>query len=154
MLALFDNNGIRVYTNDADIVDDLNSKLPANHALGPQSAGDYYLAISDNDRAALSGTASFIDDIIFPLPASPYTQIFGPTGNGGNFPLAGWGSLQSDVPLNASYGINLTGAEFVVPIPGAIWLFLSSSIGLLCIRKKRSMINTGLNSSFNLAKFL
>ncbi len=136
MLALFDHNGFGVYMNDANIFDDFNSNLPTNHTLGPKVAGNYYLAIFDDDRAALSGTASSVQDIIFPLPVSPYTQIFGPTGSGGHQPLAGWGSLISEVNLNANYGINLTGAEFVVPIPGAVWLFLSATIGLLCIRKK------------------
>jgi len=135
-LMLFDQNGMGVYRNDDAIFDNGNSGLPANHSLGPQVAGNYFLAISDDDRGPLSGTASSINDLIFPNSTAPYTAISGSTGNGGNLPLAAWGSLQGEVPLNANYGINLTGAEFVVPIPGAIWLFLSSTIGLLCIRKK------------------
>jgi len=136
MLALFDVNGFGVYTNDADVFDDLNSKLPANHVLGPQTAGDYYLAIFDDDRAALSGTASSVNDIIFPLPAFPYTQIFGPTGGGGTLPLTAWGSFIAADSLNANYGINLTGAEFVVPVPAAIWLFGSGIVGFLGLRKR------------------
>ena len=137
-LALFDQNGFGVYTNDADVFDDVNSKLPANHVSGPQTAGNYYLAIFDDDRAALSGSATSVNDIIFPLPTPPYTQIFGPTGPGGTLPLAGWGSLISEVNLNANYGINLTGAEFVssVPIPAAVWFMGTGLLGLMSLYRK------------------
>ena len=136
ILTLFDENGFGVYRNDDAIIDVGDSGLPVNHTFGPQVSGIYYLAISDDDIGPLSGAASSINDLIFPQSILPFTQVFGPTGNGAALPLAAWGSLDSEVVLNAGYDINLTGAEFVVPIPSAVWLFLSGLIGFLGIRKK------------------
>jgi hypothetical protein len=140
MLTLFDENGFGVYRNDDAVFDIGDSGLPANHALGPQVAGNYFLAISDDDRGPLSGTASSINDLIFPSSTFPYTDISGPTGSGGALALTDWGSLISEVTLNANYGINLTGAEFVssAPIPAAFWLFGTGIIGFLGLKKKVS----------------
>lgn len=122
-VALFNNKGLGVYYNDDVIFGDGQAGLPSNHSFGPQTPGIYYLAIFDDDRAPLSGSASTANDLIFPRSDYPYTQISGPVGPGGSLPLAGWGALVGEVPLNGTYNITLTGVSFV-PEPKAYAMLL------------------------------
>jgi hypothetical protein len=113
-LALFNQNGLGVYANDDAILGNGQPGLPVAHALGPQAAGIYYLAIFDFTSTPTSGNVSTLDTFIFPTVGYPFTQIVGPTGGGGTSPLNGWFPLDDEIPLHGSYSIALTG---VSPIP-------------------------------------
>jgi hypothetical protein len=142
-LALFDSNGLGVYANDDATLDNGQPALPANHALGPQSSGVYYLAIGmatwDGGNFPISGSASQ-NTYIFPVLDD--TDIVGPTGPGGNSPLAGWYSFESPMALNESYSIALTGVS-AVPEPETISMFLAGLglLGVIAGRRKRSSIS-------------
>ncbi len=104
MLFLFDEDGYGIYFND-DIQEgpdwNLDAKLPAGHDLGPSEAGRYYLAISSYSLHAHSESG-----LIFPV--SPFSEVHGPTGPGGEDPVTGWSGLgETNV---GAYQITLTGA--------------------------------------------
>ncbi len=113
-LWLFDENGLGIYAND-DAVNrnEADAGLPSSHALGPQVAGNYFLAISDDDVSPFSGPT--LNDLIFAVSNSPYTAILAPTGGGSTSPLTDWRSASSTVIdyANANYSIALNGAELV-----------------------------------------
>jgi hypothetical protein len=144
-LALFDATGRGVYYNDDGIFDNANAILPSGDLLSPTSTGVYFLAVFDDDGLPLSGAAVSLDDLIFPIVDSPFTDVVGPTGDGGALPLSGWG-FDPDTPidfdndiggLDGEYIVNLTGAQFVVPIPAALWLFGSGLLGLIGISRRK-----------------
>lgn len=136
-VALFNNDGLGVYYNDDAIFDNGQAGLPSNHSSGPQTPSIYYLAIFDDDQAPLSGSASTANDLIFPQSDYPYTQILGPVGPGGSLPLAGWGALVTEVPLNGTYSIALTGVSFVPePETYAMLLVGLGLIGVIVRRKE------------------
>lgn len=144
-LALFDATGHGVYFNDDRVIDDANATLPSGHLLSPTSTGVYFLAVFDDDGLPLSGAAASLDDLIFPIVDAPYTDVVGPTGSGGTLPLSGWGfdpdtpiDFDNNVGLDGEYLVNLTGANFVVPIPAALWLFGSGLLGLFGIARKKA----------------
>ena len=122
MLYLFDATGHGVYADD-DGGPQLQAYLPANHALGPQSAGTYYLGIDSCCHFPDSTGGA-----IFDFAAS----LSGPSGPGGALPLNSW----SGTSYNAGeYRIMLTGAEFPkgggeVPEPATTLLV---SLGLLAV---------------------
>lgn len=139
-LALFDVNGLGVYANDNATSDNGHPGFPANHALGPQSSGIYYLAIvmeGSGGNFPISGdVSSGQDNYIFPIMED--TEIVGPTAGGGGSPLIGWHSFESPTPLNESYSIALTGVS-PVPEPETISMFLAGLglLGVLAGRRKR-----------------
>jgi hypothetical protein len=113
-LALFNRDGLGVYANDDATLGNGQAGLPANHVLGPQTEGVYYLAVFDATSWPTSSNISTADTFIFPTVGYPYTQIVGPTGGGGTSPLAAWLPLDYEIALHGSYSIALAG---VSPIP-------------------------------------
>ncbi len=109
VMALFDAEGFGVYLNDDGAFNVGDPTLPAGHPLGPSSAGIYYIAIFSDETLPFSGAGASIDDLIFPIPDAPYTDVVGPTGGGGGAPLSGW-ATQSVFALGNGYTIFLTGA--------------------------------------------
>ena len=142
-LALFDANGLGVYANDDATTDNGQPAFPANHALGPQSPGLYYLAVGmqswDGGNFPVSGDPSE-NTYIFPIIEG--TEIVEPTGGGGASPLTGWHSFESPIPLNESYSVALTGIS-PVPEPETISMFLAGLglLGVLAGRRKRLSIS-------------
>jgi hypothetical protein len=135
VLTLFDENGLGIYRNDDVETSSGNAGLPANHLLGPKIAGNYFLAISDDDIFPY-GSAP-INESIYSFFSYPYTQVIGPTDS--DLTLASWNSMSTEHTFNnANYSISFTGAEFAapVPVPTATWLFGSGIIGFLGMRKK------------------
>jgi hypothetical protein len=114
-LALFDENGFGVYANDDRVFDDGNAGLPSGDALSPMTPGVYYIAIYDDNYAALSELS--VDGPIFPDSVSPFTAILGPTGPGGGAPLLSIETLDANPSDPSNYTI-----ELVVPEPGAMAL--------------------------------
>jgi len=128
-LFLFDESGMGVYAND-DGGPGLESLLPAGHAYSPTVAGLYYLAIADYDRDPYSAGG-----LIF--PTSPFADVYGPTGPGGGSPITHWIQGTADSP--GAYTIQLTGAEYVIPAPGAI-LLASIGAGIVgWLRRRRTL---------------
>ena len=111
MLALFDASGKGVYMNDDKSGFEAPARLPTNHALGPQSAGVYYLAISVWNNAASSGGG-----LIFPaISTANNNLVHGPTGPGGGAAISGWnGDAYTGYPDSTAYTINLTGVGYQV----------------------------------------
>lgn len=105
-LFLFDARGMAVYAND-DGTDKgrrvQQSLLPAGHALTPQAAGVYYLAISSYNWDPWS--------TIDPIFASG--GVAGPTVTGGALPFVAWGNDQ-DTLAGGPYTIALTGTRSCV----------------------------------------
>jgi len=141
VIALFDQNGYGVYFGDDFIDGNGQAGLPANHLYGPRTAGIYYLAISDDAWAPLSGSASSASDLIFPVSVFPFTDILGPTSPGGNSALTGWGrSLIEDNPLDngGTYSVALTGVS-PVPEPETYAMFMAGLglMGFIARRRKQ-----------------
>jgi hypothetical protein len=126
-MALFDAQGLGVYLNDDGAVDVGDPTLPAGHQLGPSSTGIYYLAIFSDETLPFSGAGASIDDLIFPVPEPPYTEVLGPAGGGGAAPLSGW-ATQSAFSLNAGYQIFLSGAEPAESTPSGDLVNLSGNV--------------------------
>jgi hypothetical protein len=113
----------------------LQSTLPAGNALGPVSAGTYYLAIS------LSGSepVNFANQLLFATGAS--TAVLGPnpsaTGPDVNFDS----SLVDPSSAIGAYEIDLTGAA-TVPEPSTIALYVFGALGFLRIglRRRKSSV--------------
>jgi len=110
VLALFDADGLGVYMNDDGVAGVSDASLPAADPLGPASPGSYYIAIYSNETFPASGAGVFPDDLIFPLPVPPFTDVLGPTGGGGGASISGWiaGSASGS---DLGYQIVLTGAD-------------------------------------------
>lgn len=128
-LFLFNSAGRPVYANNDDPSGlSLGSTLPAGNALGPQSNGLYYLAIS------LSGAepVNFANQLLFALAATS-TTVRGPNSTATG-PLANWDTSGADPfgqTFPAVYQIDLTGAQTAaVPEPSA---FALAGLGLLLL---------------------
>jgi hypothetical protein len=134
-LYLFNSTGAAVYAND-DSGASLRSTLPANNAIGPVTAGIYYLAIATSGNEPVNGT----NQLLFSAD-SPSNIIRGPAAgvSGGE---SNFDSTFAD-PGTGAYEIDLTGA--LTPVPE-----ISSTImfgqGLLIIaiiaatrRRRRSL---------------
>ena len=128
-LFLFDASGMGVYANDDNGAILEPSLLPAGHPLGPTSAGTYYLAISAWDYDAYSSGG-----LIF--PSGPFTEVVGPTEPGGGSPISSWSGLSF---ITGDYSIALTGAEHVIPAPGAL-LLATVGLGVVgWLRRRRTL---------------
>jgi hypothetical protein len=108
----------------------IQSTLPAGNALGPQTAGIYYLAISLSDNEPVN----FANQLLFALGASTSVRGPNPIATG---PLVNWDS--SGVAAGSTIGayqINLTGAS-TVPEPSTLALCAIGTFGILRIVRRR-----------------
>ncbi len=121
-LYLFNASGLGVYANDDANDSTLQSTLPANNPLGPQTDGIYFLAISSFERSPSGG-----GQLIF--PNTPLDAVVGPTGPGGGHIFDGdAGTGFSSGP----YTIALTGACFAaVPEPASVTLMALGCAGVI-----------------------
>lgn len=130
-LFLFNSSGLPVYMNDdAAGGGTIQSTLPAGNALGPQTAGIYYLAISLSDNEPVN----FANQLLFALGASTSVRGPNPIATG---PLVNWDS--SGVAAGSTIGayqINLTGAS-TVPEPSTLALCAIGTFGILRIVRRR-----------------
>jgi hypothetical protein len=125
-LFLFDQAGMGVYGDD-DSGGGFNALLPAGDLYSPTTPGIYYLAISEWNLDPFSAGGA----IFFGFPAAT------PTGPGSGSPVSYWsGGTWGE---GGEYRIDLTGAQNVIPAPGAILL---GSIGVGCVnwlRRRRTL---------------
>jgi hypothetical protein len=127
VMALFDAQGLGVYLNDDGAFDVGDPSLPAGHPLGPSAPGTYYLAIFSDRTLPFSGAGASVNDLIFPVPQPPYTEVLGPTGGGGTAPLSGW-ATEAVFGLNAGYQIFLSGAETAESLPSPDLVNISGTV--------------------------
>lgn len=132
VLALFDAQGVGIYLNDDRVQDDGNAELPAGHPLSPISAGNYILAIFDDNLGATSAGG-----LIFPQDTLqfPFTDVLGPTGPGGGQTLSGFVFDPLFPPLGSSraYTLEIIGA----PEPSASALGLAALAALCALGRFR-----------------
>lgn len=128
VLWLFDSAGNPLLANDNRAPGDFGSLIssPATDGTGQviPGPGTYFIAISGAGREPISAAGP---QFFFGLPL----EISGPDGIGGGAPIIGW---TGDGP-GGLYRIDLTGASFVAPAPGASALLLLS--GLISTRRRR-----------------
>lgn len=116
-LFLFDSDGYGVLGND-----DANSGTLRSTLSGSLDPGIYYLAISAFNRDPFNAHGLIFPDL-------PRTDLHGPDGSGGAFPVTSW----SDSPRpSGTYQINLSGVS-VVPLPPAALAGLSGLAGVLAL---------------------
>lgn len=115
-LFLFNKKGMGIYGNDnaSHVLGENQSTLSSD--FSPTKSGFYYLAVSGFDYDPVDSEG----EEIFPDPAFPFNQVFGPTGPGGESHLSGFNGTRLN---GGSYAIALTGAK-AVPEP-------SSTLGIL-----------------------
>ena len=132
-LFLFDSDGYGIYASGLTS----GSTLTAGSPIGPKYSGIYYLAISPFNIDAQGLNSFGTESLIF--TDSTNDLVVGPDGNGGSSPITGWGGTYSG--NTTDYTITLNGASFIssVPLPPALWFFISGLLGLIGIaRKKRA----------------
>jgi hypothetical protein len=133
-LFLFSNTGIGVMFNDDRInpptsLANEQALLPTAGGrplgVGPFTAGNYYLGISqfDNDPSSAGGAI---------FPAGNGQPVVGPTGPGGGSPLTGWTNT-FPAASGGAYTITLTGAKFATPEPGSLALYGIGTLGLITL---------------------
>jgi hypothetical protein len=125
-LFLFDQSGLGVYGDD-DSGGGLNALLPAGNTYSPTTPGIYYLAISEFNLDPFSAGGAIFSG----YPAAT------PTGPGSGSPVSYWSGGTWGV--GGEYQIDLTGAQNVIPTPGAI-LLGSIGVGLVSwLRRRRTL---------------
>jgi MYXO-CTERM domain-containing protein len=125
-LFLFNVDGFGIAAND-DTGPPLQSTLPAGNALyATLPAGTYILGVSTYDTDPTNGAGEL-------FPDAPFTSIFGPTGPGGAFPMAGFAGGGSGA---AAYTLTVTAAGASTPAPAAFWMALAGAGALGALRRR------------------
>ena len=126
VLFLFDATGHAVYANDDAAAGVIESTLPAGLAVGPQTAGIYYLAIAGGGSMALNSTwaALFVE--------TQPTDVMGPASGA---TLGHWGAGGDN---EGTYAIDLTGAQFAAGNPEPVSATLAAmGLAALALRRYR-----------------
>lgn len=147
-LALFDAQGRGIAFNDNTSTEGIEQyPMLTNTFTSALPAGDYYLAISRNTRNATTGVVRFNrpfagGSLMFPGqtnntngsdPTAPLrTGEYSAMGS----VFSGWEPHAFSFPLTDNYDIDLTGATFSVPAPGAAALLAVG--GLRATRRRRA----------------
>ena len=129
-LYLFDENGMGIAASASSVGGSFHASISEGSVLAPP--GQYYLAVTRLDSAPQSATGPIFPDLVF---ASTNGEVVGPTGTGGNNPLASWTSLQFLDFEN--YQIDLTGAASAVPEPSAAMIWACGSLLFVSSRKRK-----------------
>lgn len=114
-LFLFNADGFGVEANDDTDINSFQSTLPLS-GFSPTHSGIYYIGISGYDYDPVSS-----EGLIF--PNASFEGVEGPTGPGGESPLAGFAG-DGVPPEFGSYTITITGAQ-AVPEPSSILSLLA-----------------------------
>ncbi|MGD9688134.1 MAG: hypothetical protein AB7K52_05850 [Phycisphaerales bacterium] len=150
VLGLFSDTGVAISWNDnrpENATSTLSTIIGTELVSGGHGPGLYYLAVARNDLGFggtfQAGALDSMGNSIFPFTDPPPANgsandrrmQFGPTVPG--TVLAGWrtqtGGFQ---PFNLNYNINLVGAEFAIPTPGAAGLLALA--GVATLRRRRA----------------
>lgn len=132
-LFLFDSQFRGVLHND----DDVEQTTPNHSAISSAAAGIelvpgmYYLAISGHDIDPVNSDGQEI------WADAPWLDVTAPDGPGRNNPrLAGWNTSPEEGLDWGNYTIELEGAQFAVPTPGALGA-LAGALGISSRRRRR-----------------
>jgi hypothetical protein len=136
-LFLLDAFGKGVYAND-DLFGSTQATLTSG-GLSPLAPGVYFLGISSSSLNPISA-----DGEIF--PSALFDQVVGPTGPGGNSPLAGFAGSSN---TSGIYRIALTGAQTIatgddpasVPEPAIALSLLILGAGLTVSKASQSVLS-------------
>jgi hypothetical protein len=145
-LALFDADGHGIAFNDNTTTEGI-AQYPVltNTFTSTLPAGDYYLAISRNSRNATTGVVRFNrpfagGSLMFPGqtnatgPSDPTASLRTGEYSAMGSVFSGWEPHAFSFPFNDNYDIDLTGATFSVPAPGAAALL---AVGVLGATRRR-----------------
>jgi hypothetical protein len=135
-LFLFNSSGFGVYANDDTSGFAASSTLPAGHALTPNVAGLYYLAITQCCVEPGNAAGGIFN------ASSNHNAVVGPVGPGGAGAITLYSGAPDQAPGGGAYTIFLTGAEFVpsptaVPEPASLTL-LGTALTALAVRRRRN----------------
>ena len=125
-LFLFTQPGRGVYMNDD--AGGSQSLLPAAHALGPDTAGLYLLAIGRFDNTPLGALGPIFD-------TGAADGVNGPAGTG---TVLDWNrDVTGRIDFDDEYFIQLTGANFAnVPDPATLFLVSGGLAAMIAMRRK------------------
>ncbi len=98
--------------------------------------GLYYIAITRSNHDPFSQNKAGKEvDIFF---QEELTEISGPDGPGGPFPITGWDGDPGGM-FKGNYTMALRGVEFAIPAPGALSVFIIAAVGARR-RRRRSRL--------------
>lgn len=129
-LYLFDENGLGIAASASTAGGFFNASISEGSIVAP--AGQYYLAVTRLESVPESVSGFIFPDLVL---GSTDGEVLGPTGPGGNDPLASW----SAAPLLdfENYRIDLTGAVSSVPEPTSAMIWACGSLLFVSSRRRK-----------------